>query len=475
MRLKNLKRSESLRCTAGHTSFYFPTTRKVIFDGVSPIPVAPKKLRDGNHDLFEDESSGHNRNSVLNKEKDQPEEESSNNNNNSSILDEEEDRSEDESSDNNNNSSILDKEEDRAEDESSNNDHSSILDEEQDSSDDDGDQSVVTTQPATPDQNILIPSTSDKIQLRRLENKIIDLERKLENNKKLIQYYKGELNSRAGNQSTADLELDEAIIEVVNRLLTKHPRFCRYGKIRRERLVAKAVFNSRFALGMSLTYIIARAKLWLQKNVFTAQAVLKEMDLTGGTLNYEGINVLRNVEAKGKRYYRGSVLPSPTCLKRAAKIVERKADDICPIEEIQTQWGKGLKFCEARTVKLVSDSFDLTEKAKKERVSISESIDASRISSNLSCITAGFKVNDIAAVDPITKSPLCTDGLFSNVQSRNNVFPLKLLLAKETKESYDAFKSFFDFFSMAADKGISREGSPYYWEAISDFEEFEVV
>jgi hypothetical protein len=78
----------------------------------------------------------------------------------------------------------------------------------------------------------------------------------------------------------------------------------------------------------------------------------------------------------------------------------------------------------------VFDSFGLTEKAKRHSVSISESIDASKISSNLSCITAGFKVYDIAAVYPITKIPWCTGGLFSNVQSRNNVSPLKLLLAK---------------------------------------------
>jgi hypothetical protein len=199
------------------------------------------------------------------------------------------------------------------------------------------------------------------------------------------------------------------------------------------------------------------------------------MDLTGGTLNYEGINVLRNVETKGKRYYRGSVLPSPACLKRVAKVVETKAQELCPIEEIQTEWGKGLQFCEARTVKLVFDSYGLTEKAKTESVSISESIDASKISSNLSCITAGFKVNDISAVDPLTKVALCSEGMFSNVRSQNNVFPLKLLLAKETKDSYNAFKSFFDFFSMAGNKELPRDGTPYFWEAIQDFEELEVI
>jgi len=105
-----------------------------------------------------------------------------------------------------------------------------------------------------------------------------------------------------------------------------------------KRLIAKAVFDSHFTFGMSFTNIINWVKLWLWKNVFTPQAVLWETDLTGGTLNhYEGINNLRNIEPKRKRHYRGSVLPSPACVKRAAKVVGRKADEICPVEDIQTQ------------------------------------------------------------------------------------------------------------------------------------------
>ncbi len=114
--------------------------------------------------------------------------------------------------------------------------------------------------------------------------------------------------------------------------------------------------------------------------------------------------------------------------------MERKADEVCPTEEIQTQWGKGIKFCEAWTVKLVLDSFLLTEKAKEEKVSLSESIDASKFSKNLSCINAGFKVMDLVAVDPISKKPLCVDGIFSNIQSRNNVFPL--LMIQRTSWNY---------------------------------------
>jgi hypothetical protein len=81
---------------------------------------------------------------------------------------------------------------------------------------------------------------------------------------------------------------------------------------------------------------------------------------------------------------------------------------------------------------------------------------------------------DIDAVDPISGKPLCTDGVFQNVQSRNQVFPLKMILATETKESYDAFKDFFDFFSMASNKSLPQNGEKYAWEAISEFAEFDV-
>lgn len=51
---------------------------------------------------------------------------------------------------------------------------------------------------------------------------------------------------------------------------------------------------------MLLAEIVAQVKLWLRKKVFNPQAILKEMDLSGG-INYVGINILRSVETKGKR------------------------------------------------------------------------------------------------------------------------------------------------------------------------------
>jgi hypothetical protein len=61
-------------------------------------------------------------------------------------------------------------------------------------------------------------------------------------------------------------------------------------------------------------------------------------------------------------------------------------------------------------------------------------------------------MGDVDAVNPMTGKPLCVDRIYENIQSRDHVFPVQLLMAKETKDSYEAFKGFFDFFALAGDK-----------------------
>jgi hypothetical protein len=84
---------------------------------------------------------------------------------------------------------------------------------------------------------------------------------------------------------------------------------------------------------------------------------------------------------------------------------------------------------------------------------------------------ASFKMGDVNVVDPISEKPLCIDGGYSNIQSRNNVFPLQIMIAKGTKESYKTFKSFFDFFALTSDKTINRDGTSHYWDTLDGFQE----
>jgi hypothetical protein len=79
-----------------------------------------------------------------------------------------------------------------------------------------------------------------------------------------------------------------------------------------------------------------------------------------------------------------------------------------------------------------------------------------------------------SAVDPVSKKPLCMDGVYTNIQSRNNVFPTQILISKETKASYDSFKDCFDFFPKAGNKTINRENTPFHWDALQDFKELDL-
>jgi hypothetical protein len=87
-------------------------------------------------------------------------------------------------------------------------------------------------------------------------------------------------------------------------------------------------------------------------------------------------------------------------------VIEIRAKKIVHFTEYQSVWGKGIHFYEARAVCTVCDAFSLTDKAKEQSISISESIDVAQIMKNMHLIIAGFKIGDIDAIDPITKKAL---------------------------------------------------------------------
>ena len=56
------------------------------------------------------------------------------------------------------------------------------------------------------------------------------------------------------------------------------------------------VFDQDFLDGCFLDECVNRVRKYMRKNVFTCHNVLKNMDYMGGTLSYEGIELLRRVE-----------------------------------------------------------------------------------------------------------------------------------------------------------------------------------
>ncbi len=111
-------------------------------------------------------------------------------------------------------------------------------------------------------------------QLKQKDDMIRNLNRKLENSRKLSDVYKKKASNRVEVLNTSnhteefEPELDNAIIKAVNDVLSQDKRFQRYGHSRKAQLIAKAVFSPHLFQGNALPFIIQSAKKWLQTKHF---------------------------------------------------------------------------------------------------------------------------------------------------------------------------------------------------------------
>ena len=93
------------------------------------------------------------------------------------------------------------------------------------------------------------------------------------------------------------------------------------------------------------------------------------------------------------------------------------------------------------------DAFGLTDVARSRPVDLALTADGAQLTNTLSHVTAGFlKFNDMAMRDPITKVPLLLHGPDSLVQSRVLCFPLRSVIAKDSKVFFDGFRPLFGQF-----------------------------
>ena len=170
------------------------------------------------------------------------------------------------------------------------------------------------------------------------------------------------------------------------------------------------------------------------------------MDLAGGTLSYEGIDVLRRVETAGLKRFRGSMIPSKSEIKRMAGMVEWFARSRCPFVFKQTSKGEPVEFNYAKSMLCINQSFHLEKVGKLRSLSVASSIDCASLSKNLSMIAGGIKITGRGARCPLTKKQLLDNPTTMKAQSRNSCIPLKWMMGRETKETFAEFATLFEFF-----------------------------
>jgi hypothetical protein len=94
-------------------------------------------------------------------------------------------------------------------------------------------------------------------------------------------------------------------------------------------------------------------------------------------------------------------------------------------------------------------------------VEFSITLGGADISRNLSHVTAGIKINDCGAIDPISGISISFQDSMK-LKSRELCYPVKILIAKDTKALYkDYVADFFDFFKEVKEVGFGEYMRPF--------------
>jgi hypothetical protein len=104
-----------------------------------------------------------------------------------------------------------------------------------------------------------------------------------------------------------------------------------------------------------------------------------------------------------------------------------------------------MHFNYAKSMLCIAQAFHLDEIGKLRSLSVASSIDGASLSKNRSIIAGGIKITDRAAQCPITSRPLLYNPFTMSAQSRNLYIPLKIMMGRETKETFTSFGSLFKF------------------------------
>ena len=181
-------------------------------------------------------------------------------------------------------------------------------------------------------------------------------------------------------------------MEAINRVMG---RYSCWSSKRTGALVAQAVW----AHNGFIPELVKLSCQYFRANVFTPYNVLREMDLAGGTLSYEGIDEMRRVETGGLKHFKeGSMIPSKSQIERMAGIVEWFARPLCPYTFKVTSMGEAVEFDYGLTMRCILRAFHLEEIGKRRSLSVASSIDGASLckwhqDNGLSCNVSSDKEN----------------------------------------------------------------------------------
>ncbi len=294
-------------------------------------------------------------------------------------------------------------------------------------------------------------SSKEGDELRKLRLKYDRLYLKSENFRKLADYWKAHHNQSVEQSKVPLFEATKEnvvgqmlhdIVESENLYMTSNQKqFTSKNKFRR--YVAQRMWYDTHDIFVSLReFFFELAVLVIRKDVYSPANVLRAMDMAGGQLSIEGIEVLRSCETKGSKYYRNSILPCSADIRRVGAKVEQFAEKLIPYQHgTLDSGGEFVEWIPKQMIAMVIKGFGLEDEAKRRSITIHQAMDGAQLSKNITHVTYGFKMADRGAFCPFSKKPLFGGNSDeASIQSRNNCFPLKIVMERESNKIVDVMR-----------------------------------
>jgi hypothetical protein len=158
--------------------------------------------------------------------------------------------------------------------------------------------------------------------------------------------------SASAKKKANDNNFKTSIGELLEEYYTKW--YPKWGRLRKGKLLARAFWD--LMDGVAQDGLMVLVKDQIRKTTYHPFNVLRAMDFAGGTLSYEGIEVLRQCETEGEKYVRGTVIPCSAELRRVATMIEKFGNQLCPYKLDMTEDGEMFTFDFAKTVKMLVES-----------------------------------------------------------------------------------------------------------------------
>jgi hypothetical protein len=281
-------------------------------------------------------------------------------------------------------------------------------------------------------------SESAVVLINKVSIEITNTARLLDNEQRKNRYLQKKYNDLKSSNSTIKTTAElvtQFKQQVSETIISKKMNYSTISK-----LIVNELFKDDFLKGVVKEKMIDRVREYYRSSIFSPSSILKAMDMAGGQLSMQGIEILRRVETNGKKFNRKSVLPSSGSIKRICKIVDSFTQIKVPFREgMLGTGGEFAQFQPKDVINLMIQSYKLSKISKKRPIKINQAIDAALITTNMHHTTYGLKMADRAAIDPITGRLIYGSKDSSTLQSRNNCFPLMIVLKKETKELFSEF------------------------------------